>query len=251
MCGSRDYRIGSLEKVDYTKSARDGLRPAACISGVEISVREARIDALQLIRSLTNPIVSPTATTPHKSKKQRRRRNLHTTSTTDLLSSRAEASPQELAMQFELDVSVEGREYTVVRSLYRMRQLHDELVEESEHYEETLDDTCCNRHTVRLSIPEMPSLQENGSCTSFCVMQASLRSFAPALECWLKKIVRLIPTKDSLTLTHFLLEPVCFSHSGSGVQMSISVSSDSCRRFGSKLSSLESIEEIHDEHQEE
>ena len=109
-------------------------------------------------------------------------------------------------MLFELEISWNGRQYTVVRSLRRMRQFREELVVELELLQ-------WNKKPV--VVPEFPSLPENGgSNQSFTLLQSLLRTHVPALEAWLRKVFGLVSNvDDSATLTHFVLEPVCSLHS--------------------------------------
>jgi hypothetical protein len=105
--------------------------------------------------------------------------------------------PEELAIQFEMDLSFAGRECTVVRSFYRLSQLRDELVEEMG----------ADR------IPEFPMLPKNLR-HNLTLLKALLRPYVPLLEDWLRRIFSTVSMRNSPTLTHFVLEPLCFLRTG-------------------------------------
>jgi hypothetical protein len=267
-CGSsHELCRAKSETLDYKQpEAANALHQRALTTSistpeVKISVKDAKIDALQLIRSLTNTVVVPSTTTTQQSKQRGRRRRISTAAsiTTDRPTGSSKTkvnSPQEVAMLFELDVSYQGRQFTMVRSLHRIRQLRDELMDvvHASDYCGDVSDTCCCRSRECCSIPNLPSLQESGSCSvqNFSLLQALLRSYAPALELWLHKVVRLWSTKNGPTLTNFLLEPVCFLHSGTGEEsLSFSVDASNGTRCLGRRTSLESIEELHEEYHED
>jgi hypothetical protein len=105
--------------------------------------------------------------------------------------------PEELAIQFEMDIAFNGRECTVVRSFYRLSQLRDELVEEMG----------ADR------IPEFPMLPKNLR-HNLTLLKALLRPYVPLLEDWLRRIFWTVSMRNSPTLTHFVLEPLCFLRTG-------------------------------------
>jgi hypothetical protein len=202
------HYLGSLDKEEKCE-----YEPRPVPPEVDIAVTEAKIDAVQLIRSLTSTV------------KRRAIRRLDMVRPrkgyrlTDLISRQwsSSSTPQEHAMEFELSISFNGRRYTVVRSLPRIRQLRQDLVEELERssfddcredFKECLDCTC--------NVPELPSVLEQEDFTacsqSFTLLHAMIRAFTPTLESWLRCVVSLIPPKDSPILTSFLLEPLCLVH---------------------------------------
>ena len=126
-------------------------------------------------------------------------------------------TPQELAIQFALEVSYNKQHCKFVRSLYRMRQLCEELAEELRY------------SPFSKGVPELPAIDT--STGSFGMMQAQLSTYAPELERWLRKLFVIVSASDSPTLTHFYLEPLCFMHC-------LSASNESSSSF-----SLESIAE--------
>lgn len=152
-------------------SSDDGWDPIA------VTVKSAKVDALHLIQ----PSV-PASRTNRRRQRTAPRQTL-------------QPRPEELAVQFEMDIRFQGKECTVVRSLFRMRQLREELVEEDS--------------SKRL--PPLPSLPEH-SKRNLTVLQASLLHYVPELEDWLRALFRLVPIGESPTLLHFVLEPLCFLH---------------------------------------
>lgn len=221
------------EKVEHephsrrTSSSLDAFSASCCAAAtakpdkISISVKEARIDTIQLIQSLTScaaPLLRAA-----KNKRSKRRRNSPPASpehgpkqplriaTTKTASGAGghyhpSSSSNERAMQFEIDISWNGRQYTVVRSLERMRE---ELVAELE---------MLRLKTSSAFVPELPSLPDSCCCSnqsSFTLLQGLLRSHVPAIETWLCRVfTTVVPhVNDSATLTNFVLEPVCCSSS--------------------------------------
>jgi hypothetical protein len=326
ICASGSYTDTALQKVDYHSDSVVTLRECnlmACSEPsreIAVTVTNTKVDVLQLIHSLTTSTygIGPNTTTTclQQSKKRGRRRMSPTSSSEDIGSTAATVCssetlfPQEQAMQFELLVSHHGRQYTLTRSLHRIRQLRQELLVEQSYQESADHDafgrtmeatkttrtmihtttrrtttTCSNTGT---SIPDLPSLPDHGAFSnqSFSSLHALLRSYAPAVQDWFKVVVspsssssgRTRHPSDSLALTNFLLEPLC-SWSSQPLQLASS-DSDRCvtttavsmlaqpdnvgsrsqggsggasssakpsRHFG-RHSSLESIEELLEEH---
>jgi hypothetical protein len=257
ICASDSYTDAASQKVDYHKHG-DSIRTlrecrdmasSESVSSREIAVTvtNTKVDVLQLIHSLTTTSTAgPTNTTTctlQQSKKRGRRRMSPTSSSEDIgptATISQPLSPQEQAMQFELLVSHHGRQYTLTRSLHRIRQLRKELLVE-ELYQESADQdlfgqsieaskttrtsnytttmrrttTTCNTGT---SVPDLPPLPDHGALSnqSFSSLHAVLRSYAPAVQDWFKVVVssssssgRHRHASDSLALTNFLLEPLC------------------------------------------
>jgi hypothetical protein len=191
---------------------------------VQISVKQANIDSLLLIQSLMSNSGHSSGSSSNSTRTRR-------CSTTKLDS----VPPQELAMQFELQVLFQGRQYTVVRSLCRIRQLREELLDE-------LKNGCSS------SIPELPALRQDGA-RSFSLLQAILRSYVPTLEDWFRTLVKhVVPSGESPTLAHFLLEPLCLLYKSTDHEALIPPANDSFQR---RTSSLESIEELLEEPNED
>lgn len=234
------------DKVDHQVTlTRDtiGKCPRPC-SEIEIVIKDAKIDSLQLIQSLT--INSGASSLP-----RRARRRKSPTSAAEHPADMDAAFLQELAMLFELEVSHNGRRYTLVRSFYRIRQLREELLLETS----TLygDHERSSSLKSASTIPELPTLQEeNSTIKSFSMLHDLLRSHAPGMEIWLRKIVSLVSPTSSPAFATFLLEPICFLHSGNIEQSMISLNGNTAasRQFDRKVS-LESIEEMYEEHCED
>ena len=195
--------------------------PCDSVDQIGVSVKDARLDILQWIQSLTSsaaPLLSANAAArKHRSSSVKSRNGtapplLHPDSmklvsgsvaATAKVSSSLLSSSKERAMQLELSISWNGRQYSVVRSLERLRYLREELVAELP----MLDGV-----KMGTTVPEMPHLPDNGSCAnqSLAQLQGLLRSHIPAMEHWLNQVLRLVPhINDSATLTNFILEPVC------------------------------------------
>jgi len=140
---------------------------------------------------------------------------------------------------FDMEICWNGRQYTVVRSLHRLRQLREELIAELEMLQ-------VSKNTAA-AVPELPSLPENGgSNQSFTLLQGLLRSHVPAMEAWLQKVFWLVPNvNDCATLTNFILEPICSLHSPVEL-LTLSESLPSLLR----RSSLTSIEESYEDDDE-
>lgn len=206
---------GGTEEEELFENANSVSKATAPKSShVTLTVRTAKVDALQLIQQQT-----PAPTT----KTTVRRRRL-----------RKQPLREELAVQFEMDIQFQGKECTVVRSLYRMRQLREELVEENyEHLP---------------ALPTLSGCNNNDSKLNLTVLQASLFSYVPALEEWLRSIFRIVSMGESPTLTHFVLEPLCFLHT---VSAEVFLDWNRTRKqqvlLSSSCSSLESIAEHADE----
>ena len=179
---------------------------------IDVSVKDVRLDILQLIHSLTSsaaPLLSANAAARKQQRSStatRSRTVLHNPADVKLASASApEVSPlssKECAMLFEMSISWNGRQYSVVRSLERLRYMREELVAEMK----MLD------MKNATAVPEMPNLPDNGGCAnqSFALLQGLLRAHMPSMERWLNQVFRLVPhINDSATLTNFILQPVC------------------------------------------
>ena len=196
--------LSSLEKEEKVQDYQES-------SEVGIDIKAAKIDAAKLVESLT-----ATKKTPKKKKQEPSRctirRPRHERVQAPL------SSPQEEAMQFQLSVSLNGQTYTAVRSLPRIRQLRQELVEEQQQQqsvcrgESRQDDITVSKDCPL--IPEIPRLQDTAQTGSdgfagrgFSFLQAILRSYTPTLEAWLRQVTTLVSPSSSPSLTHFLWEP--------------------------------------------
>jgi hypothetical protein len=245
ICASDSYTDAASQKVDYRNGDSMVMRECngmACSEPsreIAVTVTNTKVDVLQLIHSLTTTSTGPTSLTctAQQSKKRGRRRMSPTSSSEDIGPNATicePLSPQEQAMQFELLVSHHGRQYTLTRSLHRIRQLREELLIEEMHQESadhdlfghtmeatrttrTMSYTATRRTTTTCStsIPDLPRLPDNGALSnqSFSSLHALLRSYAPAVQDWFKVVVsssgRRRHASDSSALTNFLLEPLC------------------------------------------
>jgi hypothetical protein len=193
------------------------------IEKVLIFVKEPKIDSVLLIQSLTennnhhdNP--TPPAKTSSPRKTRLRRRNSIDNSDTATGATTVVRRSAEDALQFELSISSNGRNYTAVRSLPTIQRLRQELLHEVGHKEGDPDSPC------KIKIPELPDWKEEHHGTgsnggiggvgkggvarrSFSFLHSCLRSYVPALEGWLRAVTAVVPT-DSPTLARFLVEPL-------------------------------------------
>lgn len=173
-------------------------------SEVTLSIREAKVDSTHLILT--------TLGSGCRKRRPGARRRL--------------VQPEELAVQFEMDIAFNGRECTVVRSFYRLRQLRDELVEE--------------KGAERIPVfPMLPrNLRHNDT-----LLKALLRPYVPQVEDWLRRVFSSVSMRNSPTLTHFVLEPLCFLRTGCA---DLYIATEFVKRRKELL--LESIAEHEDEH---
>jgi hypothetical protein len=219
---------------------------------VGISVKDAKIDPVRLVKSLS--------TAP----RNRVRDNLLASSLpserdqglTKKDSSKKDHDPHKEAMEFELDISFNGRTYTATRTLPRIMQLRKDLISEiknrrqllrvrrlrwmkrgectekevEDHDDEgtvqTVDEEDDASH-FDVQIPELPDYLEvdersqgGGSFAGrgFTLLHGLMRSYCPAIEGWLRSVTDLISPTDSPSLTNFLWEPVSSDSSTSLVR---------------------------------
>lgn len=223
-------------------------------SNVKLAVTEAKIDPARLIRSLSitkpetkkAPSSSSEGTSSDEASKsaptsssstQRRRRSRKTDSSNDSSDCSRQCDPHEDAINFEISVSFNGREYTATRTLPRILQFRYDLIEEigarrmwrerrrkrkernrrpskpprmakvydlSDDEDESSQDDSQDDN----SIPELPRLSEDAAGSGgFTMLNALLRPYGPALERWLHSVIDIVP-HDSQCLTQFLWEPL-------------------------------------------
>lgn len=174
---------------------------------LHISIKDARMDTTRLVESMSRI----------SGRKSARRNNCK--------QSQLECSPQEDAMQFELSIAFNGRQYTAVRTLPTIFKLWQDLVEEQPE-----------------TIPQVPRLpQEESNSTlgrGFSFLRAMVQSYTPTLECWLRQISRF----DSQSLTHFLWEPLSTAQQ---------IEKPVPGRRSSSAQALDAIEETETEFEEE
>lgn len=184
---------------------------------VVIAVKEAKIDPARLLRSLAlsgdwkkNVVAKPISDDNERG---------------DTSGNGCQCDPHEEAINFEFSVSFNGREYSATRTLPRILQFRTDLIEEfrarrmwRERRRKRKQSVPPPMTKVRYhsddeeeddeSIPELPRLSEDaGGGRGFTMLNALLRSYGPALEHWMMKVMDIVP-HDSQCLTQFLWEPV-------------------------------------------
>jgi len=214
-------------------------------SEVDILVREAKIDPVRLVQSLTSP------------KKKRRKQNfLVSKSMQDLNDKHRNANdddddngdPHRDAIEFELSIAFNGRTYTAKRTLSSVIQLRNDIIMEMKNRSRKLHlremrwpkspkkyrrETHVDHHHVNAiellkdnndenrsdqfngTIPKVPNYypEENmfgGQLVScgFTALQALLLRYCPVMEGWLRQIIDLVAPIDSPSLSNFLWEPL-------------------------------------------
>jgi len=202
---------------------------------VGISVKEAKIDPVRLVKSLAS-----------KSRSQDSSSNPPPEIRLEQTNCASGDDPHTEAIQFELSISFNGRTYTATRTLPRIIQLRNDLISEINARRKALrgkriglfkkrsikslglvdidggsaiDDDEMTVESVDVeeedvSIPEIPDYysgeERAGSFAGkgFTLLHALLRSYCPAMEGWLRKVTDLMPPMDSPSLSKFLWEPV-------------------------------------------
>ena len=238
-----NLEYGSLEKeekVEYEPRttilfAETVLSTSCCDSDqIEISVKDGKIDTMQWIQSLTSNAALLLSANAARKRSPRRRNSPPLNP--ELVERSTSCSAEELAMQFEMSISWNGRQYMVVRSLERMRCMREQLVIELEMM----------KMKTTAPVPELPLLPDNGGCSnqSFALLQGMLRSHIPTVEIWLNQVFALVPrVNDSVTLTNFILEPVCSLQSAPVLLLKQSTSLPTLLRRSSLASISEDEEE--------
>lgn len=235
---------------------------------VGISVKDAKIDPVRLVKSLTTVTKNrkrdsnaPTTKQPEVSTGKKDSSSIDNSD----CNSQEEDDPHKDAIQFELNISFNGRTYSATRTLPRIIQLRNDLISEisirrskalrrmrwikkrpKADFDVEDDDvtvvTVNDDEDEDVKIPELPdyySAEERSSSggrgRGFTLLHALLRSYCPVMEGWLLKVADLAP--DSPSLSNFLWEPV----SGSNMR--------STNSFSTLISIKE--DESEDEHEEE
>jgi hypothetical protein len=180
-----------------------------------IAVKEAKLDPVRLVQSITAPSRPKTS---QQLKIRRRNSPDSLPSPTRCEKERSKGNPHEDAIEFELSISFNGRKYTAMRSMQCIVQLRYDLIREMnvrkqwlhtrrQHSQDTKDE---DRDTIQ--IPEIPCMtDEEGSGgfvgRGFTMLHAVLSSYCPAMERWLRSVTTIVP-QDSESLTNFLWEPL-------------------------------------------
>ena len=175
---------------------------------------------------------------------------------------RTAQSPHDEAIEFELSISFNGRRYTATRTLQRIFQLRDDLINEMEarrrwlQFRRTSSSAKSNQakdqseenrlngldQDMNIAIPEIPPMTGEDTSSGafsgfvgrgFTLLHAMATSYVPVMEGWLRNIMAIVP-QDSECLTDFLWEPL-----SNGEGNVIERGSKSC----SSLANLGSIKE--------
>jgi hypothetical protein len=243
LVGDNTTQIEPVEDVNATSSDSDGV--------AQVVVKSAKVDIMQLVNSSARPdrlsaSNSGNTTTTYKGpiraflagRRERRRRILQrlrsswtsSTSVDEGESSSSNEKPvsspnqQERAIHFDLSVSYHDRKYDSVRSLARIRQLYNELVDgetfdpDDEEDEEINNSEPCEssvpyqrRSTSKQNIPDLPEMFDDSECataSNFRSLYGNLHQYyAPALESWFQSLFTVITPKTNSVLAYFLCEP--------------------------------------------
>lgn len=210
-----------------------------------IAVREAKIDPIRLIQSVTGT----SSRSQPQARKILRRRGSRERLSSDLSSSpqgspvsRKQTAPisfgeediseQQQSIAFELSISFNGRKYTATRTLQCIMQLRDDLILEMNgrrnwlraasgafsSVEKKPVDRNTNSGTpveeINIQIPEIPPMSgddSNGGSgfvgRGFTMLHAMATQYVPVMEGWLRNVMAVVP-QDSECLTNFLWEPL-------------------------------------------
>ena len=228
----------------YTRKRLSGSRDERpeCATEVDIAVKDAKIDPVRLVQSLTASSSCNRGSPNDISSRSRMKRDLAGSS--DMEQSVANIkkghTPHEDAIQFELSISFNGRTYSATRTLPRIIALRNDLIRELNTRRRQLqnqrmrwqikaltdgaddDDTVSTVEDENepenwdVTIPEIPECDtESGSIQAcgvtgrgFAMLQALLRPYCPAMERWLQNVANLVPPNSSPSLANFLWEPV-------------------------------------------
>jgi hypothetical protein len=182
---------------------------------ISVVVEDAKIDALELVKALTNH--QQMKGSAARGRVRRRSTGSRYTMKQSLQQARIQpkssASSEERCMMFTLRVSLNGRTFNVVRNLARIRCLHNELTEEAEYYDSEVEDSSIDPVLCSLSkrplLPEFPNIRKDGvSTTNFGVLNALLKQYKPSLQSWLNDVFTIVAPNESPSLTYFLCEPM-------------------------------------------
>mmetsp|Transcript_6361 Transcript_6361/g.14388 ORF Transcript_6361/g.14388 Transcript_6361/m.14388 type:complete len:320 (+) Transcript_6361:155-1114(+) len=197
---------------------------------VRVSVADAKLDPVRLVRCLT------TSTGPRK--KTRSEVVSVVTECDAKQQQQQQADPREEAIQFTLSISYNGRSYDATRTLPALEQLRKDLMTETRRSSSvrsckrpkrnfTKTSRCEARgdelipattQDSQVSIPEIPSLLDTNdnkgmlevgfAGRGFSMLQARLRTSCPVMEEWFEAVLDLVTPSESPVLARFLWEPV-------------------------------------------
>ena len=234
----RDIRCGS----DCTSTSSSGDTRS---EEPEIAVREAKIDPIRLIQSVTGTLSRSQAARKTSTGRRRASRErpqgdssspqgspVNRKPTASISFGEEEMTQQQQSIQFELSISLNGRKYTATRTLQRIMQLRDDLILEMSgrrqwlqaasgafsSAEVNLVDRNIRRSDssgdIHVQIPEIPPMSgedSNGGSgfvgRGFTMLHAMATQYVPVMERWLRNVMAVVP-QDSECLSHFLWEPI-------------------------------------------
>lgn len=236
------------------------------VDDVEVYVNGAQIDIMQFVNSRTCSESNKSSRQPKTLKKrictnpsridrrqrltQRNKKSL--SSTTSSSSSDDNDStklfspcPRESSIQFAVTISYHDRTYEGSHSLSRIRQLHQELVEnaieeeliavnnaesdssfpllkqqsQGEPHPSLKSQIPSERPYVsRNKIPDLPKIfyENNATITNFMHLYAQIHQcYAPAIQSWFRKLLKVFTPAENSILAYFLCESIMLN---SGVQ---------------------------------
>mmetsp|Transcript_24567 Transcript_24567/g.37112 ORF Transcript_24567/g.37112 Transcript_24567/m.37112 type:complete len:309 (+) Transcript_24567:1-927(+) len=225
------------QKTMNEKTESDNNKSTGHSKELDISVKEAKIDPMRLMESLTSPT---------KSRKQK----INSCQIENNLGVKGshgddnDDDPHKNAIEFELNISLNGRTYTARRTLPRIIQLRNDLISEMKnssrnlhnmrqmrwlgrrhHHRKSADDDEMTVQTVvehvefddedSITIPELPQYfnEEGDSSGSFAArgfskLQILMRSYRPVIEGWLRRVADIVSPTESPSLSTFLWEPL-------------------------------------------
>jgi len=213
---------GSLDTSDHLTTSTSSQSRHNSNGDVVIAVKEAKIDSARLIRSLA---LSGDSKKKKKNAAAKPKPLGEDNRQDDGSDNGRKCDPHEEAINFEFSVSFNGREYSATRTLPRILQFRTDLIEEfraRRMWRERrrkrkqsvpppmakVRDLSDDEEEEDGSIPELPRLSEDAAGSrGFTMLNALLRSYGPALEHWMMKVMDIVP-HDSQCLTQFLWEPV-------------------------------------------
>lgn len=233
------------------------------VDDVEVYVNGAQIDIMQFVNSRTcsesnnkssrqpKTLKKRICTNPSRIDRRQRltQRNKKSLSSTTSSSSSSDDNdstkqlfspcPRESSIQFAVTISYHDRTYEGIHSLSRIRQLHQELVENA--IEEELfavnnnsesDSSLGEPHPSlesqipseqrpyisRNKIPDLPKIfyENNATITNFMHLYAQIHQcYAPAIQSWFRKLLKVFTPSENSILAYFLCESIMLN---SGVQ---------------------------------
>ena len=187
-------------------------------AGRAIAVKEAKIDPVRLIQSVTSTS-SQSQQQQQSRRKTLKRRSLGSDPSCPNSPNKSMcSSPHEEAIQFELAISFNGRRYTATRTLNAIFQLRDDLIREMNNqnrwmHTRQFGKTVNKDDKASFDIPEIPPMTEDDNGSSgfvgrgFTMLHNALTCYVPTIEHWLRNVMTIVP-QESECLSNFLWEPL-------------------------------------------